>query len=613
MNAKKIVFFILFLVISTLAVFAQEQPVDYNGVSPESPESPDQTLTPEPLKNSGQAITAEPPESPDQTLTPEPLESSEQAITAEPPESPDQTLTPEPLKSSEQTITAEPLPSPVHIENGKTVYIIREMEFDVDGRSRPFALIIKGEFKYGEVIKGKANLDKYLANKRQLLVNERVLEEVSIEYFLGESEEDGSLPVKLLVHVKDTTNLVILPYPKYDSNDGLSITLKMRDYNFLGTMSPLRVDFGYQSYRNDNIINFSIDTDIPFQFAGLNWIFNFDHIFKYTFGEPLYYQNVTGLSVELPWETNTFTVGFNQYLIFNEENSDDNIDIYGLPDRYPGAYGATELFASLKIPFGIYVGNDEVSYTPKISGRINYLYNNMDESRKPVTTFSHTIGFGRANWIGNFRKGILVSLSNDYNWYVDRQDAPLGINLDANFTYYHPFSKYIGFSTRFRYRQWWQYSNDKNDWIPYYFAGDTIRGVIDDKIRANYMASFNFDLPIRLLRFWPSEWFNKPKLHFFDFEMHFAPFMDMALVKGPYSRVKNPSNPSEGATKFTSLGDMITTGGVEVIVFPGFFRSFYIRGSIGYDLKNFLKNGFTYKWGFFPQWDEIYIGVDLSY
>ena len=59
---------------------------------------------------------------------------------------------------------------------------------------------------------------------------------------------------------------------------------------------------------------------------------------------------------------------------------------------------------------------------------------------------------------------------------------------------------------------------------------------------------------------------------------------------------------------------MINTGGVEVIVYPGFFRSLKIRGSVGYNLKKILKEGFpNLKWGFFPQWDEIYIGVDLSY
>ena len=495
-------------------------------------------------------------------------------------------------------------------ENNGSVYVIREIEYDISGRTRPFALFSNGEFKYGERITGIENLDIYIADKRQLLMNQRVLEEVEIEYSTGGSEEDGDLPVKLLIHATDSFNFVILPYPKYDSNDGLSITLKMRDYNFLGTMSALRVDLGYESKSNDNTINFVIDTDIPFQAFGLDWSFNFDHEFKYTFGKPLFYQNVTGVSLKLPWELTTFTVGFNQYITVNEENSDDNIDFYGLAERYYGPYAATELFANWKIPFGIFIGSfGEIAYTPGISGKISYPYGKMDEPRKPVTTFSHSLGFGRIDWIGNLRKGLSVSLSNDFSWYFDRPDVPLEISLSLEGTVHKPFSKYFGISSRLSYRQWWRHSENRG-WLPYYSAGDLIRGVLNDDLRADYMVSLNVDFPIRVLRFWPSEWFNKPKLHFFDFEMFFSPFMDFGLVQGPYNATKK--DPWDG-NKFLSLGDMIATAGMEVIVFPAFFRSFYIRASLGYNLRRIKNEGFNYKWGFFPKWDEIFIGVDHHY
>ncbi|MCL2319039.1 MAG: hypothetical protein FWC45_03060 [Treponema sp.] len=495
------------------------------------------------------------------------------------------------------------------------VYVIREVNFDIDGRSRPYALMLNGDFKAGERIAGKDNLDKYIAQKTQNLLNQRVLETVSIEYTLGDSEEDGALPVNLLVHVKDTWNFIILPYPKYDSNDGFSITLKMRDYNFLGTLSPLRVDLGYQNKKNsDNVINFSVESAIPFRAAGLDWTFKFNNYFAYTFHQPFYYQNVTGLSLNLPWQTTKFTVGFNQYLTINEQNGDDAKAIYGLPDRLRGPYASTELFGSWRIPFGIEIGDyGEIAYTAGVSGRVNYPFGKMDESRKPVTSFSQSIGFGRVDWIGNFQKGLSVSVNNGFSWSFDRADAPLSVTLNCELTYFHPFSKYIGFYSRLSFRRWWQWSTANGDWIPYFYAGDKLRGVLDEDIRAFAMASINLDLPIRVLRFWPSEWFNNPKLHLFDFEMQFSPFTDVGLIHGPYSKLKNPDNPFDGSTKF-SLGDMMNTVGLEVIVYPGFFRSLKIRGSIGYDLQNIKANGFPpLKFGFFPKWDEIYIGVDLYY
>ncbi|MCL2472856.1 MAG: hypothetical protein FWF26_04175, partial [Treponema sp.] len=462
-------------------------------------------------------------------------------------------------------------------------------------------------------ITGKNNLDKYIAHKTQLLINQRVLETVSIDYSLGASEGDGALPVTLLIHVVDTWNLIILPYPKYDSNDGLTLSLKLRDFNFLGTMSPLKVDLGYQRDKDsNNIINFSIDSNTPFQAFGLDWNFNFDHYFAYTFGQPLYYQNVTGLSLNLPWQTTTFTVGFNQYITFNEKNSDDIIDLYGLDDYFYGPYASTELFTNWKIPFGIEIGDyGDLTYNMGVSGKVNYPYGKMDESRRPVTSFSQSIGFGNVDWIGNFQKGFVVSASNSYNWYFNRSDAPIQVTFNGTVAYYHPFSKYIAFYYRAMLQRWWQYSTSTSTWIPYYYAGDVIRGVVDEDLRADYMFSVNFDLPIRILRFWPSEWFNNPKLHFFDFEMHFSPFTDVALVQGPYNALKK--NPYDGS-KFLSLSDMVNTGGFEVIVYPGFFRSLKIRGSVGYNLQKIKNDGLPpLKFHFFPQWDEIYIGVDLYY
>ncbi|MDR1862755.1 MAG: hypothetical protein LBQ67_02420 [Treponema sp.] len=505
--------------------------------------------------------------------------------------------------------------------DSQTVYVIRNINFDVDGRSRPFALIYNGEFKEGERIQGKEELEQYISRKTQLLINQRVLEEVSIEYALGEREGDGAVAVNLLVHVKDTWNIIALPYPKYDSNDGLSFTIKARDYNFFGTMSALRVDLGYRRYEtennnrelvNKNRFNFEFDSDIPFKVFGYNWNLNFDHILYYTIGDPLYYQNVTGISMELPFRTTTFTFGFNQYLIFNEENSDESKELYGLGDFLEGPYAGSEMYTAWKIPTGLTVGRfGDLSYTPRVSGRVNYRAGGLDEPRKPVSSFSHSLGFGKVDWIGNYRKGLEASVGNGYSYYFGRSDAPFVINLDAGGTVYWPFTKLIGVSARLKYRQWWQHSDRINDTVPYYSGGDLLRGVVNSHLRAKYMLSLNLDLPFRILRFFPSEWFNYPPLHLFDFEMHFSPFVDLALAESPYY---DYGAETLDGLKF-SFKDLIMTSGFEVIVFPAFFRSFYVRGSVGYNISYLADRNKTpdLKWGFFPQWNEIYIGIGHHY
>jgi hypothetical protein len=408
-----------------------------------------------------------------------------------------------------------------------TVYVIREIEFDIIGRSRPFALINHGEFKYGERIEGRENLDRYLNLKRQLLINQQVLEEVRIDYSLGESEADGALPVKLLVHVRDTWNLVILPQPEYDSNDGFTLTLKARNYNFLGTMSALRIDFGYNQNDGERQFNSAIEMHFPFHAAGLNWRFRFDHFLGYALEDSFYYQTVTGLSLELPWRNTTFTVGINQFLTFNEENSDENRETFNLDERFFGTYYSTELFASWEIPLGLEVGDyGEIKYTPGVSGRINYPFASMDETRKPVATISNSIGFGRVNWIGNFRSGLSTSIGISHSWFIDRDDAPFKIGLDGDISFFLPVAGFWGLSSRLNYRAWWHWSDRLGAYVPHFNSGDKIRGVLNNYIRAYQILTFSLDIPVRVLRFWPSEWFKNESLRFFNFEMHFSPFTD---------------------------------------------------------------------------------------
>lgn len=505
------------------------------------------------------------------------------------------------------------------VEDDNTLYVINKIEFMIDGRTKPYALMYCGKFKEGEKILGKNSLDRYIAQKTQLLVNERVLETVRIEYSVGEADETGALPVKLEVYVKDTWNLIVLPYPKFDSNEGFSITLKARDYNFLGTMSGLRFDFGFQrDSDNDNIFSFSIDSDTPFTLFGLRWNLNFDHDFKFTIGNPLYYRNITGLSVELPWRITTFTFGFNHYVTVNEETSDEAKDLYGVTEDFYDPYGSAEFFTNWQIPLGVAVGNyGDLTYTPKITMKFNYPISSQYEHRKPVTTLSHSIGFGRTDWIGNFRKELSASFSNSYNWYFGRSDAPVSIDINAVGTVHWPFNKYIGVSSRLNYYQKWQWSDRNNKWLPNYSAGDKIRGVIDKDLQADVMLSWNIDFPIRLIRFWPSEWFHKPKLRFMNFEMFISPFLDLALLKGPYNALKD--NPHEG-TNF-AFNDMVAGFGLELIVYPGFFRSLRLRASIGYNNHSSSENccvvhyitGLPKVMGFFPKWSEFYLGLDLFY
>ena len=158
-----------------------------------------------------------------------------------------------------------------------TIFVINSFIFNIDGYTRPWALINHGELIVGEELKGYPNLEKYIRDKQQLLINQRVLDSVKIDYSIGDAGEDGKYPVDLTIFVKDTWNIIAIPRPQYSSSTGFDLTLKARDYNFLGTMSPLRFDIGYRyDEQQRNFFEIMLDTNIPFMAFGLHWDFDFE-------------------------------------------------------------------------------------------------------------------------------------------------------------------------------------------------------------------------------------------------------------------------------------------------------------------------------------------------
>ncbi|MDR2495054.1 MAG: hypothetical protein LBD24_07525, partial [Spirochaetaceae bacterium] len=495
-------------------------------------------------------------------------------------------------------------------------FILRAVRFNVNGRSRPFALMYHGEFTIGEKIADKKALDAYIEAKSQLLNNQRVLESVVIEYTLGERDQRGMVPVDLLVTVKDTWNIIALPYPKFDSNSGFELIIKFRDYNFLGLMSPLRIDLGYERKEGSSVIGSvkdvfkaEIDTNTPFRAFELDWNIDFDHFVSYTMDDGdgrFAYKNVSGLSVEIPIDKTALTIGFEQDFILHEEN----------PERYKEEYGdfasfftASALSLAWKIPLGIPVDRfGELTYTPSISESINYRpWGDMEFWRKgPSVTLSHSLGFGRVNWIGNYRSGLEASVSNSntYNLYRAGWHNEYGIFV----TGHKILTRFLGISSRFRFQQWFFDRVYSTDGYPDYVeAGGVLRGILNKSVivkHGGYMFSLNVDFPFHVLHFVPSEWFKSRKLRLFDFDMYLSFFLDTALLKGSKASWGGRGELEEEEPipfiPFSTNGTL-TGVGAELIVFPAFMRSFYVRASLGYNLNRFLETHHI------PKWDELFL------
>jgi len=482
-----------------------------------------------------------------------------------------------PAGSAEGAPSTEGAPS----QDDSTLYVIEAYKFTVKGRSRPNALLYKlvenGEFREGELIKGKTNLEKYISDITQIYTNQRVLKDnVEISYTTGGRKEDGSYPVTITIKVEDSWNIIALPRPYY-KNNVFDLTIKARDYNFLGSMNPLRIDIGY-NYNEDkqHSFLFGVFFNNPFKAFGYYWNFTFDNTVQYRVDAPVYYQNKTGISMELPFHTTTFTFGFDEKIILNEENSDWAQD-HDYGTYQDGLYMSSNLHVSWKIPTGLTVSRyGELIYTPVISSTFIHELPQwpLDDYRKgPFLGFGHSLGFEKIDWHANYRDGLSFSMGNSYQYDFNRMFYSASFNFTG--TGHFIISDFFAVSSRLMYKFWHSADQSWNgEYISYY-----LRGVADKSIIAYQMFSLNMDFPFRLFIFTPSEWFKNEKLSFFDFEMHASPVLDLALY---YQKSFD-----NGKTLFYP-GETAATGGLELVVFPAFMRNLYVRLGFAINIKEFL-------------------------
>jgi len=482
-----------------------------------------------------------------------------------------------PAEDTSPTVDTSP------IGDASALYLIAAYEFNVKGRSRQSALVYKlieqGEFREGELITGKANLEKYISDITQIYTNQRVLKDnVEVSYFADARNKDGAYPVTIIINVEDSNNIIVLPKP-YFKNDVFDITIKARDYNFLGTMNPLRIDIGYNYNENKrHSFMFGVYSNTPFNAFGYHWNFILDNTVQYRVDAPFYYQNKTGFSMDLPFKLTTFTFGLYETIFLNDESS-DWAKKNGYGPYQEGLYMSSDMFVSWKIPTGLTVsGFGDLTYTPEISATFVHELPKwpLDDYRKgPFMGFSHLLGFEKIDWHENYREGLSVYMGNSYQYNFNR----MIYNSSVSFTGigHHIVRDYFAVSARLMYKYW--YSADKTwdgEYVSYY-----LRGVADKSITAYQMFSLNLDFPLRLFVFTPSKWLNSRKLSFFDFELHASPVIDLAY----YNQKSFDTN--KGKTLFYS-GKTAVAGGIEFMVFPFYMRNLYLRIGYAVNLKEFI-------------------------
>ncbi|MDR1230222.1 MAG: hypothetical protein LBK61_02350 [Spirochaetaceae bacterium] len=473
------------------------------------------------------------------------------------------------------------------------VYYIRNVEYDIQGKTKPFALLIAAGITIGEEIAGDEQLAVYIEEKEQTILNNRQIEIAVIEYAVGGADETGRFPVDILLKTSDTNNFIILPYPKFSSSSGTKLELRLRDFNFAGTLSEFGINLGYaRDADGNNYANAVLKFDLPFQYLGLVWNFGFNNEFSYRIDnsdEPFYFNTISALYVDLPFHRTTLTLGFEQNLTLEKEELFDydntkspftylvsgRANVIDFHDNLESYFTSTP-FATWEIPLGIQVFSfGELTYEPTAGIAFRYWpFDDREQYSGPIGIFSHTIGFSRVNWRGNFQSGFLLNAEQNNHFYFDDKEANKH-DVSVTGIGHIPLADFFGVSFRVRYQH--VLFTDTQ----YLAVGGPLRGIPDKSLTepkknltATGLAFVNLDMPFRIGWFRPSQWGTGKRLTVFDLEFHLSPFFDAALLEN------KDENENSGNYEW------LFTGGLELKIFPLAFRSFFIRVSAGFDVRN---------------------------
>lgn len=465
------------------------------------------------------------------------------------------------------TLVAQTTPSAVPSENA--AFVIESVEYRITGRTRQWVLEDILDLEPGRTFLDEADLADHLARQRQVLLNQRSLQEADVSAtFLDEGSADAEAGrdagesasprrVQIVVTTRDTWNIIVLPYARYDSNTGLLLSLRGRDYNFFGTLQELEVNFDYERTDNEeDLFTISSNFSIPFNLLEQRWRLIFEQDLELEAEE-------FDLSLALGLGYDFELLGLGWQAVYKQTFR------YISDDEYEDtAFNTSRFSVSTAVGLPVYIPRfGQLSYTPSALTETSYRPGGISDERRGVFLgFDHALRSGGYDWVGNYRRGESLSVGNNNRYNIDKDDWNTAVTARVAV-----------------YRTLWQphpevwpkagisaatsafYLIDGADEDQEDAAADA-RGILNDRMNGDLGLFLNLDAVITVWTFRPI------------FEAQFGVFFDTALVRDLRGDFYE-------STAFDAERDLRFGSGIEVVGFPLFARSLYVRGSLGFDLR----------------------------
>lgn len=498
-------------------------------------------------------------------------------------------------------------------------YDITGLKSKMFGKTSEYALENNVSLDKKKVFETEEELLAYLDDYQVRLQNLRAFETIVVNSSYAVSEDASSeeiIPVTVNVKLQDSFHFLALPYPKYSSNDGFTLKLKMKDTNFLGTLNTLNADINLELKNDDDgdftpSFGFNFDYDYPFK-AGIfdaTWVN--DYGLSYTVGNDTPEWNAkTGLEFALPYEKVSYILGFYQTANRNlGYKSYDDVDYFG-----------EEVLFKVPVTVAEIKNWSKIKYTPYVDFVYNWDKNGVNiyntSISGPYVTLGHSLSAGRVNWQNNLRDGMSFNVANTFKYNFQREILYPEISTNVQL-----FKSWSLFNTKDFMNKMGVASNiyafvDLNSFDNPYFItdgngiGGRLRGIRDNQ---SYKAGakngwsaltvpsalvVNLDFPIHIF----STNFEKGFMKYCNFDLQLSPFVDFALTY------------NKDTERWFNYKDGFYAGGLEVLVYPAKWSSFTVRGSVGVDLGRFLLGSMIdTDWRQNCSKYEISFGIGLQY
>ena len=498
-------------------------------------------------------------------------------------------------------------------------YQITDVKYDITGcgakiwgKTQDYVLNNEVSVNKKKVFETEEDFLEYIEDYKQRLVNTRAFEEINVDYSVTEPDTQTNIcNVTLFVTVKDSFRLFVIPGPKYDSNSGLILKIKLKDSNFLGSLNTLSSDIYFllptsESDGNNFELGLNCNFDYPFN-AGIfdaTWINDLG--LSFTIGnERPEFNFTTGLKLSLPFDKTSIVFELDQQIVNDYSYKEFKDSLYFV-----------EGF-NISVPFTLvqskHLGN--LVYKPYSKVNVNWDINGINKLNSdlssPVMTIGHKLSFGRIDWDENLRTGLSATLDNYYTYNFQRNTfypiIAAETQLHKSFQIFEdfPLFNHIGFSSSlYAFTFMFDPQKDKyifNDGLK---IGSYLRGIRDSQDYAGTNVNslnttsaivFNFDVPLRIIK-------TNFKHQFLNFDWQMSPFFDAALC---YNKITK---------KYFDLKDGFYGAGLEMIVYPVKWSGITIRASVGIDVgRKFFSNYINTDWRENTSKKELSLGFGLHY